>query len=72
MFWRFLVQHIWWHWYVSCSRVVLIVTHTSLTDFILGDAFLKNVYSVYDFGNWTEVGTGEPYMQILSVSYQLE
>ncbi|KAJ3554113.1 hypothetical protein NM688_g3271 [Phlebia brevispora] len=37
-------------------------------DFILGDAFLRNVYSLYDYGNWATVGTTDPYMQILSIT----
>lgn len=37
-------------------------------DFLLGDSFLRNVYSLYDFGNWTTAGTDGPFMQILSVS----
>ncbi|THH26649.1 hypothetical protein EUX98_g7539 [Antrodiella citrinella] len=37
-------------------------------DFILGDAFLRNVYSLYDFGDWASVGTTPPFMQILSTT----
>lgn len=37
---------------------------------LLGDGFLRNVYSLFDFGNWTAVGTTNPFMQILSVSDQ--
>ncbi|KAF8148451.1 aspartic peptidase domain-containing protein [Crassisporium funariophilum] len=36
-------------------------------DMSLGDSFLRNVYSVYDFGDNLPDGTiGEPYMQLLS------
>lgn len=34
---------------------------------LLGDMFLRNVYSLYDFGNWTEAGDAGPFMQLLSV-----
>ncbi|KAH8079070.1 aspartic peptidase domain-containing protein [Cristinia sonorae] len=37
-------------------------------DFILGDTFLRNVYSLYDFGSWARVGDTPPYMQILSIT----
>lgn len=44
-----------------------------LLDFILGDAFMRNVYSLYDFGNWTAVpapsgADDPPFMQLLAVS----
>ncbi|KAF8990224.1 aspartic peptidase domain-containing protein [Cyathus striatus] len=36
-------------------------------DMMLGDDFLRNVYSIYDFGNSQSNGTsGEPYMQLLA------
>ncbi|OBZ66213.1 Aspartic protease [Grifola frondosa] len=37
-------------------------------DFLLGDTFLRNVYSLFDYGNWTTVGDGTPFMQILSTT----
>lgn len=37
-------------------------------DFILGDAFLRNVYSLFDFGNYTTVTDDGPFMQILSLT----
>ena len=37
-------------------------------DFILGDAFLRNVYSLFAFGNWTNSSAPTPYVQLLSVS----
>ncbi|CAL1702476.1 unnamed protein product [Somion occarium] len=39
---------------------------------LLGDMFLRNVYSLYDFGNWTEAGDAGPFMQLLSVLDQDE
>ncbi|KAH9948706.1 aspartic peptidase domain-containing protein [Amylocystis lapponica] len=39
---------------------------TGKLDFILGDTFMRNVYSLFDFGHWTEGGKGLPFMQILS------
>ena len=37
-------------------------------DFILGDAFMRNVYTSFDFGNWIQGGTHDPFIQILSVT----
>jgi predicted proteasome-type protease len=39
-----------------------------LVDFILGDAFLRNVYILYNYGNWTSANNEAPYVQLLSVS----
>ncbi|KZT07621.1 acid protease [Laetiporus sulphureus 93-53] len=40
-----------------------------LLDWILGDAFLRNVYSLMNFGkNFTGSGDESPYMQILSIT----
>lgn len=36
-------------------------------DIILGDAFMRNAYSLFNFGNWTTPGAEPAYMQILSV-----
>jgi hypothetical protein len=38
-----------------------------ILDFILGDSFLRNVYSLYDFGSWTSVVDSAPFMKLLSV-----
>ncbi|OCH94399.1 acid protease [Obba rivulosa] len=37
-------------------------------DWILGDAFLRNVYSLFNFGNYTASGSGAPFIQLLSVT----
>jgi len=37
-------------------------------DFLLGDAFMRNVYSLFFFGDWTTSATGTPYMQILPIT----
>jgi len=37
-------------------------------DFLLGDSFLRNVYSLFNFGTFTPVGTTAPFMQILSIT----
>ncbi|KAI0078010.1 acid protease [Panus rudis PR-1116 ss-1] len=37
-------------------------------DFILGDTFLRNVYTLYDFGRWATVGKNDPYMQVLKLT----
>ena len=36
-------------------------------DFILGDSFMRNVYTLLNFGNWTNNSTDLPYAQLLSV-----
>ena len=51
------------------SIQMILSTHLSLTDFILGDTFLRNVYSLFDFGTWTNGVTSPPYMQLLSVGH---
>ncbi|OBZ76478.1 Aspartic protease [Grifola frondosa] len=37
-------------------------------DFLLGDSFLRNVYSVFNFGSLARAEDGAPYLQILSVT----
>jgi len=44
------------------------VNDGSGVDFILGDSFLRNAYSLFFFGEWTNSGTGTPYMQVLSIT----
>lgn len=39
-----------------------------LNDFILGDAFLRNAYTLFNYGNWTTTNSEAPYVQILPVS----
>ncbi|CAL1702627.1 unnamed protein product [Somion occarium] len=53
---------------VVCVGVFTYAPDNAGVDFILGDAFLRNVYSLFDFGNWAKVGDGFPFMQILSVT----
>jgi hypothetical protein len=42
------------------------------TDFILGDAFLRNVYSLYDFGDFIQgysgLPQGDPYIKLLPLT----
>jgi len=37
-------------------------------DFLLGDAFLRNVYALFNFGNFTNSSAGPPYIQLLSMT----
>ncbi|KAI0334107.1 acid protease [Cubamyces sp. BRFM 1775] len=37
------------------------------TDWLIGDSFMRNIYSLYDYGNQTSPTDGNPYMQILSI-----
>ena len=34
---------------------------------VLGDTFMRNVYSLFDFGNFAKVGDSNPFIQLLSV-----
>ncbi|KAI0828865.1 aspartic peptidase domain-containing protein [Trametes gibbosa] len=38
-----------------------------LTDWLIGDAFMRAVYSLYDYGNVTNPNAGSPYVQLLSI-----
>ncbi|KAK7681780.1 hypothetical protein QCA50_015127 [Cerrena zonata] len=42
--------------------------NSTSSDVSLGDVFLRNTYSLFEFGNWTNAGDGEPYIQLLSVT----
>ena len=44
-------------------------TTTGGVDAALGDTFLRNVYAVFNYGHWTQPGTGQPYVQLLSVGH---
>ncbi|GJE93429.1 A1 family peptidase [Phanerochaete sordida] len=33
-------------------------------DFLLGDSFMRNVYSLFEFGSWTKPGAAEPHMKL--------
>lgn len=47
--------------------LIVLIEHRS-SDWIIGVNFLRNVYSIYDFGDFTSNGqTGNPYMKFLSV-----
>ncbi|KAI0077994.1 acid protease [Panus rudis PR-1116 ss-1] len=37
-------------------------------DLLLGDTFLRNVYALYDYGNFTNVNDSIPFVQLLSVT----
>ncbi|KAI0766085.1 aspartic peptidase domain-containing protein [Irpex lacteus] len=39
-------------------------------DFTLGDAFLRNVYILYNYGNWTSTNDAPPYIQLLPSTIQ--
>ena len=38
------------------------------TDLILGDTFLRNAYTLFNFGTWARADAVSPYMQVISVS----
>ncbi|KAF7789586.1 hypothetical protein EIP86_000532 [Pleurotus ostreatoroseus] len=39
-------------------------------DFILGDSFLRNAYTLFDYGNWTNNTDSAPFVQLLSTTNQ--
>ncbi|KAI0076665.1 acid protease [Panus rudis PR-1116 ss-1] len=39
-------------------------------EMILGTTFLRNVYSLYDFGSWARAGSTPPFTQLLSITDQ--
>ncbi|KDQ58215.1 hypothetical protein JAAARDRAFT_206888 [Jaapia argillacea MUCL 33604] len=41
---------------------------TSFLDVALGDVFLRNVYAMYDFGNWATPGDTNPFIKLLSIT----
>ncbi|KAI0784375.1 aspartic peptidase domain-containing protein [Abortiporus biennis] len=43
-------------------------TSDTRQDMILGDSFMRNVYSLFDFGNFTTSSDGNPFMQLLSLT----
>ncbi|KAI0701485.1 aspartic peptidase domain-containing protein [Cytidiella melzeri] len=44
----------------------------NLIDFTLGDSFLRNVYILYNYGNWTSTNSDLPYIQLLPTTIQSE
>ncbi|KDQ58028.1 hypothetical protein JAAARDRAFT_193505 [Jaapia argillacea MUCL 33604] len=48
------------------------VEDLSDVDIVLGDTFLRNVYALFDFGRWATSGTGDPFVQLLSVTNQAQ
>ncbi|OJT08990.1 Aspartic protease [Trametes pubescens] len=40
----------------------------TLTDWLIGGTLMRNVYSLYDYGNLTNPNAGLPYMQLLSIT----
>ncbi|KAK7681853.1 hypothetical protein QCA50_015200 [Cerrena zonata] len=53
---------------IICVGVMSYTPDGSGLDFILGDVFMRNVYSLFDFGNWAKVGDSDPFVQVLSVT----
>ncbi|KAM6491445.1 Aspartic peptidase domain containing protein [Amanita muscaria] len=64
--------------YTAClgSFVAVDVSSSSAYDYLLGDPFLRNTYTVYNFGNSQKTtprpNLSEPYMQLLSLTNALE
>ncbi|KAI0072608.1 acid protease [Panus rudis PR-1116 ss-1] len=51
-----------------CIGSFSVGSNTTGVDFILGDSFMRNVYSLFDFGNLARVGDTDPFIQLLSVT----
>ncbi|TCD62014.1 hypothetical protein EIP91_007609 [Steccherinum ochraceum] len=52
---------------IVCAGTISYIDEDSL-DFILGDSFMRNVYSLFDFGNLTDANDSQPFIQLLSVT----
>lgn len=58
---------------VNCTLFIFFsfgqTTHfSSFSDWLIGDNFLRSVYSIYDFGDFDSSGKmGNPYMKLLSI-----
>ncbi|TCD64731.1 hypothetical protein EIP91_003687 [Steccherinum ochraceum] len=55
---------------VVCANVFSYSDPRLGADFILGDAFMRNVYSLFDFGSLTTVNDSAPFVQLLSITDQ--
>ncbi|CAL1701692.1 unnamed protein product [Somion occarium] len=42
--------------------------NTAIGDFQFGDVVLRNLYTLFDYGNWSRAGDGQPFIQILSLT----
>ncbi|KDQ59376.1 hypothetical protein JAAARDRAFT_34101 [Jaapia argillacea MUCL 33604] len=56
---------------IICSGLFLVAEMGDL-DIVLGDIFLRNTYALFDFGSWATPGTGDPFVQLLSVTNQAQ
>ncbi|GBE88337.1 acid protease [Sparassis crispa] len=52
----------------TCIGAISYSSASGGVDFILGSSFLRNVYTLFHWGNWTENRTNQPYMQLLSLT----
>lgn len=41
-------------------------------DFQFGDVVLRNLYTLFDFGNWSRANDSGPFIQLLNVSFDFE
>ncbi|GBE83572.1 acid protease [Sparassis crispa] len=53
---------------VYCVGSIVYNPKSSGTDFLLGDTFLRNIYALFHYGNWTNKAEYGPYMQFLSIT----
>ncbi|KAL6305595.1 aspartic peptidase domain-containing protein [Sparassis latifolia] len=54
---------------VQCFGTFTYMFDGTPLDFLLGDTFLRNVYSLFYYGNWTAASVGTaPYMQVLPLT----
>jgi len=53
---------------VCINTIVYNSPNTAGQDFIFGDAFLRNVYVLFDFGNFTNPSAAAPFVQLLSTT----
>ncbi|KAL0948548.1 hypothetical protein HGRIS_011108 [Hohenbuehelia grisea] len=53
---------------VVCAGAFSVIEPNSEYDWLLGDSFLRNVFSLYEFGSWTSVADSPPHVKLLSVT----
>ncbi|KAH9939935.1 aspartic peptidase domain-containing protein [Amylocystis lapponica] len=53
---------------VTCTGAFNNIDNSTPGMFLLGDTFMRNVYTLHNFNNWTKAGDPLPYTQLLPVT----
>ncbi|KAH9921579.1 aspartic peptidase domain-containing protein [Amylocystis lapponica] len=56
------------HGQVTCTGAFNSIGNSTPGMFLLGDTFMRNVYTLHNFNNWTKAGDPLPYTQLLPVT----